>query len=225
MKVRNAAMLLAVATMLPVGRRLRVEVGDRSIGRLDPPRELRPQSVAPERLFVRVVDRGVESVVLSNPEGWDQSRLEIVSARLEDGTLVQVGKSTEAREDLLGIHSFLYDFDGHAPLNRFGLLGHPQRAHAAFADVLQELVVPDDRAGALVGLRIEGVIPVFIHIEQVARALAGAQQGLHLGAQHRVIATGPVQECHALGAGLNVKSLSEYRFFRQGWLGHGFPQT
>ena len=59
------------------------------------------QQVAPERLFVRVVDRGVESVVLSNPEGWDPSRLELVSARLADGTLVQVGKSTEARDDLL----------------------------------------------------------------------------------------------------------------------------
>jgi len=60
------------------------------------------QQAAPERLFVRVVDRGVESVVLSNPEGWDRSKLEIVSARLADGTLVQVGKSTEARDDLLG---------------------------------------------------------------------------------------------------------------------------
>ncbi|MEO8360117.1 MAG: ATP-binding protein [Vicinamibacteria bacterium] len=59
------------------------------------------QSVAPERLFVRVVDRGVESIVLSNPEGWDPSKLEMVSAQLEDGTLVQVGKSTEARQDLL----------------------------------------------------------------------------------------------------------------------------
>src|SRR5262249_31461485 len=59
------------------------------------------QSVAPARLFVRVVDRGIGSVVLSNPEGWDQSRLEIASARLDDGTLVQVGKSTEARDDLL----------------------------------------------------------------------------------------------------------------------------
>src|SRR5262249_17871295 len=59
------------------------------------------QQAAPERLFVRVVDRGVESVVLSNPEGWDPSRLEIASAQLEDGTLVQVGKSTEAREGLL----------------------------------------------------------------------------------------------------------------------------
>ncbi|MFI5177560.1 MAG: ATP-binding protein [Vicinamibacterales bacterium] len=59
------------------------------------------QQVAPERLFVRVVDRGVEAVVLSMPEGWDPSRLELASARLGDGTLVQVGKSTEARDDLL----------------------------------------------------------------------------------------------------------------------------
>jgi len=59
------------------------------------------QAVAPERLFVRVVDRGVEAVVLSNPEGWDPSHLEVESARLADGTLVQVGKSTESRDDLL----------------------------------------------------------------------------------------------------------------------------
>jgi signal transduction histidine kinase len=59
------------------------------------------QQVAPERLFVRVVDRGVESVVLSNPEGWDPTHLETASVQLADGTLVQVGKSTEAREALL----------------------------------------------------------------------------------------------------------------------------
>src|SRR5438445_6572757 len=59
------------------------------------------QQAAPERLFVRVVDRGVESVVLSNPEGWDPRKIEIASAKLADGTLVQVGKSTEARDDLL----------------------------------------------------------------------------------------------------------------------------
>ena len=59
------------------------------------------QAVAPERLFVRVVDRGVEALVLSNPEGWDPSRLDVESARLPDGTLVQVGKSSESREQLL----------------------------------------------------------------------------------------------------------------------------
>src|SRR5207237_1218157 len=59
------------------------------------------QSTAPERLFVRVVDRGAEAIVLSQPEGWEPSALETASVRLWDGTLVQVGKSTEARQDLL----------------------------------------------------------------------------------------------------------------------------
>jgi signal transduction histidine kinase len=59
------------------------------------------QAVAPERLFVRVVDRGLEAVVLSDPEGWDRTRLEVESVQLGDGTLVQVGRSTEIRDDLL----------------------------------------------------------------------------------------------------------------------------
>lgn len=59
------------------------------------------QRTAPERLFVRVLDRGAEAIVLSQPEGWDVATLETGSLQLPDGTLVQVGKSTEAREDLL----------------------------------------------------------------------------------------------------------------------------
>ncbi len=59
------------------------------------------QRTAPERLFVRVVDRGTEALVLSMPEGWNETTLETVSRVFDDGTLVQVGKSTEARLDLL----------------------------------------------------------------------------------------------------------------------------
>ena len=59
------------------------------------------QRAAPERMFVRVIDRGVEAVVLSDSDDWDPARLETASVRLADGTLVQVGKSTEAREALL----------------------------------------------------------------------------------------------------------------------------
>src|SRR5262245_37301446 len=59
------------------------------------------QRTSPERLFVRVVDRGSEVVVLSDREGWDERTLETASAVLGDGTLVQVGKSSEARLDLL----------------------------------------------------------------------------------------------------------------------------
>ena len=36
----------------------------------------------------------------------------------------------------------------HPPLDRLGLLGHPDGAHAAFADLLQQLVRADDRPGA-----------------------------------------------------------------------------
>jgi signal transduction histidine kinase len=59
------------------------------------------QRTSRERLFVRVVDRGSEAVVLSNAEGWDPATLETETASLIDGTIMQVGKSTEARNDLL----------------------------------------------------------------------------------------------------------------------------
>ena len=59
------------------------------------------QSTAPERLFVRVVDRGAEVIMLSMPQGWDPSTLETGELRFADGALVQVGKSVEARRDLL----------------------------------------------------------------------------------------------------------------------------
>ena len=59
------------------------------------------QRTAPERLFVRVVDRGAEAIVLSQPEGWDLARLETASLSPADGVLVEVGKSTDARDDVL----------------------------------------------------------------------------------------------------------------------------
>src|SRR4051812_6969164 len=59
------------------------------------------QAVAPERLFVRVIDRGIETVWLSNQQGGGPNHVEFESAQLGDGTLVQVGKSNEARNDLL----------------------------------------------------------------------------------------------------------------------------
>jgi signal transduction histidine kinase len=59
------------------------------------------QSTAPERLFVRIVDRGTEALVLSNVQGWDPASLEIRTLPLGGGAFVQVGKSSEARRDLL----------------------------------------------------------------------------------------------------------------------------
>ncbi len=45
------------------------------------------QQVAPERLYVRVANRGTEALVLSMPEGWDPASLETGSVRLRDGRL------------------------------------------------------------------------------------------------------------------------------------------
>jgi signal transduction histidine kinase len=59
------------------------------------------QLTAPERLYVRVVDRGAEAYVLSSREGWDRATLETGTLQFPDGSLVEVGKSIEARQDLL----------------------------------------------------------------------------------------------------------------------------
>jgi signal transduction histidine kinase len=59
------------------------------------------QQTAPERLYVRIIGRRSEVVLVSNAAGWDESALETGSIRLWDGTVVEVGKSTEARVDLL----------------------------------------------------------------------------------------------------------------------------
>lgn len=59
------------------------------------------QRTSRERVFVRVLAGRSEAVVLSNAEGWDPDRLEVSTASLLDGTLIQVGRSTEARADIL----------------------------------------------------------------------------------------------------------------------------
>jgi signal transduction histidine kinase len=59
------------------------------------------QQTAPERLFVRVVGRRSDVLLSSSPEGMDLSALETGTVQLDDGTIVQVGKGTDARQDLL----------------------------------------------------------------------------------------------------------------------------
>ncbi len=85
--------------------------------------DLEQRSGRHERLFVRVVRGGAETLFFSMPPEWSDfdvsalgggsgpwqqaqsdsraARLEVASARLADGTLLQVGKSTENREELL----------------------------------------------------------------------------------------------------------------------------
>ena len=53
----------------------------------------------------------------------------------------------EAGDDLLAVHAGLDQLNGHQTFHRFGLLGHPDRPHAALADLFQEFVRADHRAG------------------------------------------------------------------------------
>ena len=59
----------------------------------------------------------------------------------------------EAGDHLAGVHPRLDDLQGHFSVHRLLLLGHVDHAHAAFADLLQELVAADGRAGAFGGGR------------------------------------------------------------------------
>jgi signal transduction histidine kinase len=84
--------------------------------------EIEQRSGRQERMFVRVVRGSSETLFLSAPYAWSDfdvsrlrglgeleqllsesgtARLEVASARLADGTLLQVGKSSEDREALL----------------------------------------------------------------------------------------------------------------------------
>ena len=83
-----------------------------------------------------------------------------------------------------------------------GLLGHVDRAHAPFADLLQQLVGSDLRAGAFEDRHVErdrgrrfgrGLL------EKAACACVEPQQMLHLHAQFRLPGAGFVQVSQALG--------------------------
>jgi signal transduction histidine kinase len=86
--------------------------------------ELEQRSGRHERLFVRVIGRGADALFVTQPPEWgdfdfsglgegagsDWRRapardrpavLEIASLRMDDGTVLQVGKSTESRDELL----------------------------------------------------------------------------------------------------------------------------
>jgi hypothetical protein len=105
--------------------------------------------------------------------------------------------------------------DGHGVRSRTG-------GHAAFADLLQELVRADDRAGTFRDRLISGDSRL---VEQAAGTSVGGQQGFDLRSQGRVLTAGSVQEGRPLRGGANLQGLGKDRFFRQRGLGHGFSSS
>ena len=108
----------------------------------------------------------------------------------------------EAGDDLRGVHAGLDDLQRHLAADRLGLLGHVDDAHAAFADLLQQLVGADDGAGPSVG-----VAAVAIGREQ-STATAGSSRKLpglivgRAGARRRWRGSAVVAAADLLQAGI-----------------------
>ena len=103
-----------------------------------------------------------------------------------------------------------------------GLLGHKDHAEAAFADLLQELVRADNRAGAFSngivhGCNEAGNSPV----ERSLRFRVATEESLHSPPQLVLIPAGRVQIGRPLVGHIDGKRRVENGFFFGECLGHG----
>ena len=119
----------------------------------------------------------------------------------------------EAGDDLPGVHAGLDQLDGHQPLDRLGLLGHPDAAHATFADFFQQFVRAEGRAGAIARSGAVGRLRQFSieAIQGAIRFAMGAEQDLDLGPECGVARTGPVEVRRPLVGRVVLHRLQEDR--------------
>src|SRR5262249_54204530 len=103
----------------------------------------------------------------------------------------------KAMKDVGRVHAWLDELQGNAALDRFGLLGHPDGSHAAFAELLQELVRADYRAGSVAGRgRFHGQHGIDrgrLSAQEPAGGPMGPQQGLQPRSKFLVVATSLVE--------------------------------
>ena len=155
--------------------------------------------------------RGVRSMlitVLRDRDSFDQFHDEVGPAALGGARIKHLGDvrmlhqgqrlplCLESRNDLPRVHARLNDFQRDAAENGRLLIGHVDDAHSPFADLLQQLVRPDDRAGSFelcfVGGRGEGSRRVS-SLEKIAGFVVGVEQGLDLGSQSGIFAANAIQ--------------------------------
>ena len=93
------------------------------------------------------------------------------------------------------------------------LLGHEDRAHAPFANLLQELVGADDGARAFGrGRLIKGGRAARLRFEKRSHLLMMQEQLLDLPAKHFVVTALPSEERHTLFGRGDFHRLQEDRF-------------
>ncbi|MHB8864081.1 MAG: hypothetical protein ACYC6N_16885, partial [Pirellulaceae bacterium] len=101
----------------------------------------------------------------------------------------------EAGDHLSRIHAQFDDFQSHSALHRLGLLGHEDRAHATFADLLQKLVAADLSSETFLRTLVErGTSTHCWLFQKVACIFVKSDQLHHSLAQLSVRATYSVEE-------------------------------
>ena len=120
----------------------------------------------------------------------------------------------EPGRHLPAVHTRLDDFQCDLAANGVRLLGQPDCAHAALADLAEQLVRSDNRAGSLNARLVGDCSRHLRQVEQVAGPCVAAQEGLDLGAQVRIGAAGPFQVRLTLRGRLDLRGVREDGLFR-----------
>ncbi len=127
----------------------------------------------------------------------------------------------EAGDDLAAVHARLDDLERDLALHGVGLLRHVDRAHAAFADLLQDLIRTDDRTEAHREVRL---VDRGHNCPRVVQELlwffVSLQKGLDLGAERLIAGAGLIEERGPLGRGTNLDGREKNRLLRMLWLCH-----
>ena len=119
----------------------------------------------------------------------------------------------EAGDHLPGVHSRFDDLERDPAFHGFGLFGHVDRPHAAFADLLKEFVGADLLSGLF---RLRRHTKCGCHhgtaAQKISRLAVRFQKAQHLASQDLVATTSRIEERVQIGLGLLIERFGENRF-------------
>ncbi len=117
----------------------------------------------------------------------------------------------EAGNHLARVHAGLEHLEGDLAAHRLRLLGHEDDAEAALADLLQQLVGADDRAGTFGTTVVACGLLLLGPAQESARALMSPQQLLDTRTQGRVRPAGLFEKAQLLVGALAVQGFEKDR--------------
>src|SRR5262249_4827381 len=100
----------------------------------------------------------------------------------------------EAGDDLLAVHARLDQLESDLAADGFQLLGHPDGAHAALADLFEQLVWADDCAGVFAELVVVCRVAIRWSTQEMPRGLMSPQQLLDACTQASVAPTSAIEK-------------------------------